>query len=58
VLSFVAATAHTGTVHGAALTLLVYVAATCEIALAMVLVVLLARRRGSTDLAGAAELKG
>ena len=35
VLSFVAAAEHTQTLHGAAMTLFVYVAATCEIAMAM-----------------------
>jgi NADH-quinone oxidoreductase subunit K len=39
VLSFVAAAEHTQTLHGAAMTLFVYVAATCEIAMAMAIVV-------------------
>lgn len=58
VLSFVAAAAHGQTVHGAAMTFLIYTAATCEIALAMALVVLLVKRRGSLDLPAANELKG
>ena len=58
VLSFVAAAAHTQTLHGAAMTFFVYVAATCEIALAMALLVLLARRRGTLDLSAPPELKG
>ena len=36
----------------------IYVAATCEIALAMALLVLLVRRRGTLDLAAGHELKG
>jgi NADH-quinone oxidoreductase subunit K len=58
ILSFVAAADHTQTLHGAAMTFLVYVAATCEIALAMALLVLLARRRGTLDLVAQPELKG
>ncbi len=58
VLSFVAAAARTQTLEGAAMTFFIYVAATCEIALAMALLVLLVRRRGTLDLAAAAELDG
>jgi NADH-quinone oxidoreductase subunit K len=58
VLSFVAAAAHTGTLHGAAMTLFIYVAATSEIALAMVILVLLVRRRASMDLSAPPELRG
>ena len=58
ILSFVAAAARTQTLHGAAMTFFIYVAATCEIALAMALLVLLARRRGTLDLAARPELKG
>ena len=58
VLSFVAAADRTQTLHGAAMTFFVYVAATCEIALAMALLVLLVRRRGTLDLAAGQELKG
>ncbi|MCE3286127.1 MAG: dehydrogenase subunit [Steroidobacteraceae bacterium] len=58
VLSFVAAAAHTQTLDGAAMTFFIYVAATCEIALAMALLVLLVRRRGTLDLAAGHELKG
>ncbi len=58
VLSFVAAAAHTQTLHGAAITFFIYVAATCEIALAMALLVLLVKRRGALDLSAKAELKG
>jgi NADH-quinone oxidoreductase subunit K len=58
VLSFVAAAARTQTLHGAAMTFFIYVAATCEIALAMAIVVLLVRRRGTLDLSVEQELKG
>lgn len=58
VLSFVAAAAHTQTLHGAAMAFFLYVAVTCEIALAMAILVLLARRRGTLDLAAVQELKG
>ena len=58
VLSFVAAADRTQTLHGAAMTFFVYVAATCEITLAMALLVLLVRRRGTLDLAAGQELKG
>jgi len=58
VLSFVTAATHGQTIHGAAMTLFIYVAATCEIALAMALVVLLVRRHGSLDVAAEQELKG
>jgi NADH-quinone oxidoreductase subunit K len=54
VLSFVAAAAHTQTLGGAAMTFFIYTAATCEIALAMALVVLLVRRHGSLDIGAAA----
>jgi NADH-quinone oxidoreductase subunit K len=58
VLSFVAAAAHTQTLHGASMTFFIYVAATCEIALAMAILVLLVKRRGTLDLAAEQELKG
>ncbi|HJV35102.1 NADH-quinone oxidoreductase subunit NuoK [Geomonas sp.] len=58
VLSFVSAAARTQTLSGAAMTFFVYVAASCEIALAMAIVVLLVRRRGSLDLASHRNLKG
>jgi NADH-quinone oxidoreductase subunit K len=58
VLSFVAAAAHTQTLDGAAMTFFVYVAATCEIALAMAILVLLVRRRGTLDLGAEQELRG
>ena len=58
VLSFVTAATHTQTLAGAAMTLFIYVAATCEIALAMALVVLLVRRHGSLDVVAQQELKG
>lgn len=58
VLSFVAAAARTQTLHGAAMTFFIYVAATCEIALAMAIVVLLVRRRGTLDVEASRELAG
>jgi NADH-quinone oxidoreductase subunit K len=58
VLSFVAAAEHTQSLHGAAMAFFIYVAATCEIALAMALLVLLVGRRETLDLAGGQELKG
>lgn len=58
VLSFVAGAWRTQTLGGAAMTFFIYVAVTCEIALAMALLVLLARRRGSLDLAAGQELRG
>ena len=58
VLSFVAAAAHTQTLHGAAMTFFIYVAATCEIALAMAILLLLVRRRGTLDLTAEQELRG
>ncbi len=58
VLSFVAAAATSQSLHGAAMTFFIYVAATCEIALAMAIVVLLVKRRGSLDMAAEQELKG
>ena len=58
VLSFVAAAQRTQTLDGAAMTFFVYVAATCEIALAMALIVLMVRRHETLDLAVEQELKG
>lgn len=58
VLSFVAAAARTQSLHGAAMTFFVYVAATCEIALAMAILVLLYRRHGTLDVAAERELSG
>jgi NADH-quinone oxidoreductase subunit K len=58
VLSFVAAAAHTQTLPGAAMVFFIYVAATCEIALAMALLVLLVRRGGTLDVSAARELRG
>ena len=55
---FVAGAEHTQTLHGAAMTFFIYVAATCEIALAMALLVLLVKRRNTLDLSAEQELKG
>ncbi len=51
VLAFVAGADRTQTLHGAAMSFFVYIAATCEIALAMALLVLLVKRHGTLDLA-------
>lgn len=58
VLSFVTSSVRTQTLPGVALTFFVYVAASCEIALAMAVVVLLVKRRGTLDLASHQHLKG
>lgn len=58
VLAFVTFAARDQTLEGAAMTFFIYVAAACEIALAMSLIVLLAKRRGSLDLAIGDELRG
>ena len=58
VLAFVAFAAHTGSLAGAAMTFFIYIAASCEIAVVMAIVVLLVERRGSLDLAADYELKG
>lgn len=58
VLSFVAAAAQTQTLHGVAMVFFIYVAATCEIALAMAILVLLVRRQGTLDASAGQELKG
>jgi NADH-quinone oxidoreductase subunit K len=58
VLAFVTFAARSQTLHGAAMTFFIYVAAACEIAVAMAIVVLLVRRRGSLDLATGYELEG
>ena len=58
VLAFVTFTARSQTLDGVAMTFFVYVAAACEIAVAMAIVVLLVKRRGSLDLASGYELEG
>ena len=58
VLAFVTFSARAQTLPGVAMTFFVYVAAACEIAVAMAIVVLLTKRRGSLDLAAGDELKG
>ena len=58
VLALVTFAAHARAIDGVAMTLFVYVAAACEIAVAMAIVVLLAKRRGSLDLAHGDELRG
>lgn len=58
VLSFVTFAVRGQTLPGVAMTFFIYVAASCEIALAMAIVVLLVKRRGSLDLGAEQELKG
>lgn len=58
VLSFVGFAVRGQTLPGIAMTFFIYVAASCEIALAMAIVVLLVKRRGSLDLGAHQELKG
>lgn len=58
VLSFVTFAVRSQTLHGVAMTFFIYVAASCEIALAMAIVVLLVKRRGTLDLSAHEELKG
>ena len=58
VLSFVSFAVRGQTLAGIAMTFFIYVAASCEIALAMAIVVLLVKRRGSLDLGAHQELKG
>lgn len=58
VLSFVTFAVRGQTLPGVAMTFFIYVAASCEIALAMAIVVLLVKRRGSLDLGVEQELRG
>ena len=58
VLAFVAAADRTQSLHGAAMTFFIYAAATCEIALAMAIVVLLVKRHGSLDVAAGQAARG
>jgi len=58
VLSFVTFASQNQNVSGAAMSFFIYVAASCEIALAMAIVVLLVKRRGSLDLSVHQVLKG
>lgn len=58
VLSFVTSASRSNTVAGASMTFFIYVAASCEIALAMAIVVLLVKRHGSLDLDAHQDLKG
>ena len=58
ILSFVTFAVRGQTLPGVAMSFFIYVAASCEIALAMAIVVLLVKRRGSLDLAAHQDLKG
>ncbi|BCR05686.1 NADH-quinone oxidoreductase subunit K [Desulfuromonas versatilis] len=58
VLSFVTFAVRGQSLPGVAMTFFIYVAASCEIALAMAIVVLLVKRHGSLDLGAHQGLKG
>lgn len=58
ILSFVTFSVRGHTLPGVAMTFFIYVAASSEIALAMAIVVLLVKRRGSLDLGAHQDLKG
>lgn len=58
VLSFVTFAVRGQTLSGVAMTFFIYVAASCEIALAMAIVVLLVKRRGTLDMGAHQDLKG
>ena len=58
VLSFVVFAVRDQSLPGVAMTFFIYVTASCEIALAMAIVVLLVKRSGSLDLGAQRELKG
>ena len=58
VLSFVTFAVRSRTLSGVAMTFFIYVAASCEIALAMAIVALLVKRNGSLDLSAHQDLKG
>ncbi len=58
VLSLVTFAAERGSIAGGVLVFLVFVVAAAEIAIAIPIVLLLARHRGTLDVAGYAELKG
>ena len=58
VLSFVTSAVRTQSIPGVAMTFFIYVAASCEVALAMAIIVLLVRRRHSLDVGTFQDLKG
>ena len=58
VLAFVTFAVRAQTLQGVAMTFFIYVAAACEVAVAMAIVVLLFKRRGSLDLVSRCELEG
>lgn len=58
VLAFVTFAARAGTLPGVAMTFFIYIAAACEIGVAMAIVVVMTRRRGSLDLSQGDELRG
>ena len=58
VLSFVTSAVRTQSIPGVAMTFFIYVAASCEVALAMAIIVILVKRRGSLDVGTFQDLKG
>ncbi len=58
VLSFVTTAVRTQSIPGVAMTFFIYVAASCEVALAMAIMVILVRRRHSLDVGTFQDLKG
>jgi NADH-quinone oxidoreductase subunit K len=58
VLSFVTSAVRTQSIPGVAMTFFIYVAASCEVALAMAIIVILVRRRSSLDVGTFQDLKG
>jgi len=58
VLSFVTFAVRNQSLPGVSITFFIYVAASCEIALAMAIVVLLVKQRGTLDLGAQQVLKG
>ncbi len=58
VLSFVTSAVRGQSLAGVAMAFFIYVAASCEIALAMAIIVLLVKHRGTLDLAAHQDLKG
>jgi NADH-quinone oxidoreductase subunit K len=58
VLAFVTFAARAAALPAVAMSFFVYIAASCEIALGMALIVLVVKRHGSLDLSSVNELKG
>lgn len=58
ILNFVVTAVRNQTLAGVAMTFFIYVAASCEIALAMAIIVLLVKHKNTLDLAAHQDLKG